>query len=52
MDIWAGLGFGEQYLLVVPNKDLVVVVNSWNLFDRPQASILRDVVDLILAIED
>ena len=52
VDIWAGLGFGEQYLLVVPNKDLVVVVNSWNLFDRPQASILRDVVDLILAIED
>ena len=35
--IWAGLGFGGQYLLVLPEHDLVGVVNCWNLFPAPQA---------------
>ena len=39
-EVWAGLGFGGQFLLVLPAHDLIGVVNSWNLFDRPQASIL------------
>ncbi|HSR41599.1 MAG TPA: hypothetical protein VLL48_05500, partial [Longimicrobiales bacterium] len=46
--IVAGLGFGGQYLLVVPDHDLVGVVNSWNLFGAPQASILPDFVDALL----
>ncbi len=40
MEVWAGLGFGGQFLLVLPEYDLIGVVNSWNLFDRPRASIL------------
>ena len=40
VEVWAGLGFGGQFLLVLPAHDLIGVVNSWNLFDRPQASIL------------
>ena len=39
VEVWAGLGFGGQFLLVLPEHDLIGVVNSWNLFDRPQASI-------------
>ena len=28
--VWAGLGFGGQYLLVLPEHALVGVINSWN----------------------
>ncbi len=31
-EVWAGQGFGGQYLLVLPARDIVAVVNSWNLF--------------------
>ena len=37
--IWAGLGFGGQYLLVLPQHDLIAVLNSWNVFgDRLPSS--------------
>jgi CubicO group peptidase (beta-lactamase class C family) len=39
-EIWAGLGFGGQFLLVMPQHDMVGVVNSWNLFGPPSAGIL------------
>lgn len=39
--IWAGLGFGGQYLLVLPEYDIVAVINSWNLYKRPNKSILH-----------
>ena len=31
----AGSGFGGQFPVVVPGKDLVVVFNAWNNHDRP-----------------
>lgn len=31
-EVWAGQGFGGQYLLVLPAHDIVAVINSWNLF--------------------
>lgn len=42
VEVWAGLGFGEQYLMVLPAWDLIGVVNSWNLFPAPRrdASVL------------
>jgi len=40
VEVWAGLGFGGQFLLVLPAYDLVGVVNSWNLFGGSQSSIL------------
>ena len=49
VEVWAGLGFGGQYLLVLPAHDLIGVVNSWNLFDRPQASILGAFLKALLA---
>ena len=48
-EIWAGLGFGDQYLLVLPEHDLVAVANSWNLFGRPEASILAGLIEAVLA---
>lgn len=38
--VWAGLGFGGQYLLVLPESNVIGVVNSWNLFGPSQAGIL------------
>jgi hypothetical protein len=32
VDVWAGRGFGGQLLIVVPSRDLVGVVNCWNVF--------------------
>ena len=32
VDVWAGRGFGGQLLLVIPARDIVAVVNSWNVF--------------------
>jgi beta-lactamase family protein len=32
LDVWAGRGFGGQFLIVAPARDLVAVVNSWNVF--------------------
>jgi len=34
LDVWAGLGFGGQNLIVVPDRGLVGVINSWNVFGR------------------
>jgi len=49
VEVWAGLGFGGQFLLVLPAHDLIGVVNSWNLFDRPQAPILGAFLKALLA---
>ena len=32
VDVWAGLGYGGQYLLVLPEQNIVAVANSWNVF--------------------
>lgn len=45
--IWAGLGYGGQYLLVIPDRDIVAVVNSWNIFDR-RRSVLNPFIDALL----
>jgi len=41
--VYAALGYGGQYLFVVPELDLVAVFNGWNIY-RPQPS----VIDLFL----
>ncbi len=32
IEVWAGLGYGGQYLLVLPEQRIVGVANSWNVF--------------------
>ncbi|MCI0436143.1 MAG: beta-lactamase family protein [Gemmatimonadetes bacterium] len=46
--IWAGLGFGGQFLLVLPQHDIVGVVNSWNLFGGAQSSILGAFIEALI----
>jgi CubicO group peptidase (beta-lactamase class C family) len=49
-DVWAGLGFGGQFLLVLPKARVVAVANSWNVFDPPPARyLLPDLVDALIA---
>jgi CubicO group peptidase (beta-lactamase class C family) len=45
--IWAALGYGGQYLLVIPRLDVVAVVNSWNIFG-PQRSVIGPLIDALL----
>ena len=35
LDVWAGRGFGGQLLLVIPARETVAVVYSWNVFGGP-----------------
>ena len=51
-DIWAGLGFGGQYLLVFPEHDVIGVVHSWNVFGQSVGPVLRDFIDAIFASLD
>ena len=46
--IWAGLGFGEQYLLVLPQYRIVGVINSWNVFGGQRPSVLRAFIDALV----
>lgn len=47
--VWAGQGFGGQSLLLLPERDVVVVINSWNLFGLEVEDIRGAVVSAILA---
>ena len=48
-EIWAGLGFGDQYLLVFPNLKVVAVLNCWNVFGAKRQPALNDLIDAIIA---
>ena len=45
--VWAGLGFGGQFLLILPDHDLIAVVNSWNVFGGRFESVLRATLDAL-----
>jgi CubicO group peptidase (beta-lactamase class C family) len=47
-EVWAGLGYGGQFLIVIPELQMVGVVNSWNIFGRTKASILPAFVKAML----
>jgi CubicO group peptidase (beta-lactamase class C family) len=37
--ILSGSGYGGQYLLIIPEFELIVVFNGWNIFDKDRPSI-------------
>ena len=47
-EIWAGLGFGGQFLIVMPEHQIVGVINSWNVFGRRPRSVLGPFVNALL----
>jgi CubicO group peptidase (beta-lactamase class C family) len=48
VDVWAGNGFGGQFLIVVPQHRLVGVVNSWNVFGDRVQGVLVPFIDAML----
>jgi len=48
-DIWAGRGFGGQLLIVIPSRDVVAVVNAWNVFGGRARNIFPSLVEALLA---
>lgn len=47
--VWAGLGFGGQFLLVLPQHDLIGVVNSWNVFGGSFQNVLPATIAALVA---
>jgi hypothetical protein len=47
-EVWAGNGFGGQFLLVIPQHRVVGVVNSWNVFGARATGILVPFIDALL----
>jgi CubicO group peptidase (beta-lactamase class C family) len=49
VDVWAGRGFGGQFLIVIPARDLVAVVHAWNIFGGPARNIFGPLLDALVA---
>lgn len=49
IDIWAGRGFGGQLLLVIPSRDIVAVVNAWNVFGGDARGVFEPLIEALLA---
>ena len=47
-DVWAGNGFGGQFLIVIPRLRIVAVANSWNVFGTPAQGVLMPFIDALL----
>lgn len=47
LDLWAGRGFGGQLLIVIPARDIVAVVNAWNVFGQSARNILGPLLDAL-----
>ena len=48
VDVWAGRGFGGQFLIVVPARDLVAVVNCWNVFGGRAGNVFAALLNAML----
>ncbi|MES2523522.1 MAG: serine hydrolase [Gemmatimonadota bacterium] len=48
VDIWAGNGFGGQFLIIIPQYGIVGVTNAWNVFGTPAAGMLMPFIDALL----
>ena len=46
-DIWAAMGFGNQFLVVIPKYEVIGVINAWNIYDIEAEYIFRDFVDVL-----
>jgi CubicO group peptidase (beta-lactamase class C family) len=47
-DIWAGNGFGGQFIIVLPAHNTVAVVNSWNVFGVQTPGVLGPMIAAVL----
>jgi CubicO group peptidase (beta-lactamase class C family) len=52
LDVWAGMGFGGQFLIVMPSLDVVAVSNAWNVYGDRAAGLLGPLLQAIRAAVD
>ena len=50
-DVWAGRGFGGQFLFVIPSRDVVAVIQSWNVFGGQARNLVNPLLDALTAAE-
>lgn len=46
-EIWAAMGFGNQFLIVIPQYEVIGVIHAWNIFEIDAEYIFRDFVDVL-----
>lgn len=52
LDVWAGRGFGGQFLIVIPARDVVGVINSWNVFGERARNLSEPLIEAMVAAGD
>jgi CubicO group peptidase (beta-lactamase class C family) len=48
VDIWAGQGFGGQYLIVIPSLGIVAVSNAWNIWGNRVSGLLPVLLNTLI----
>lgn len=48
LDVWAGRGFGGQLLYVIPERDIVGVVNAWNIFGQRSRNVANPFLEALM----
>jgi CubicO group peptidase (beta-lactamase class C family) len=49
VEVWAGMGFGGQYLLVLPAQRIVAVTNAWNVYGGRARGLMNPLIDALIA---
>ena len=49
VDVWAGRGFGGQFLIVLPSRGIVAVIQSWNVFGQPVSNLFDPLIDALIS---
>jgi len=49
VDVWAGNGFGGQFLIIIPQARMVAVTNAWNVFGDRVPGTLSPLIDAMMA---
>jgi CubicO group peptidase (beta-lactamase class C family) len=46
--VYGALGYGGQYLFIVPERDLIAVFSGWNIYETPSSLIMDLFLEQIL----
>lgn len=47
----AGLGYGNQIIVIMPNENIVGIIYAWNIFEKKSKYIFRDFVNILQDIK-
>jgi CubicO group peptidase (beta-lactamase class C family) len=48
LDVWAGQGFGGQFLIVIPSLRIVAVSNAWNIWGDRRPALLGPLLNALI----